>query len=400
MSAPHTPAGVEPAAQRRALWATRAQFCHLGIAVGAYGAHVPSLVRRYTLDERLLAGVMLCTTVGSLIMLFLAGRIIGRLGARHTTTVAGLGFACALAIMLVLPSGWLLVPVMMLLGAGESLFDIAVNAEGTTLELMGGRAIMSGLHAMFSVGAMIGAGVVAMLYRAEVAPAVQLAAIAVPLALALVLSARGMLPVHPAADGEAHFAWPRGVLLTIGLLILAAMMAEGVMYNWSVLYVQQELGAAPERAALAYGTFSAATALTRFAGDAVRARYAERQIVVAGALLASLAMAIVLLAAQIELALVGFAVVGVGLATIVPILYNATTRVAGVSRAAALASASSIGYVGFLLGPPVVGSIAHASSLTVALGTLVIACLILVAGSGRVPLATPVRPPHPFPLRR
>jgi MFS family permease len=137
----------------------------------------------------------------------------------------------------------------------------------------------------------------------------------------------------------------------------------------------------------------------RFAGDAVRARYAERQIVVAGALLASLAMAIVLLAAQIEVALVGFAVVGVGLATIVPILYNATTRVAGVSRAAALASASSIGYVGFLLGPPVVGSIAHASSLTVALGTLVIACLILVAGSGRVPLATPVRPPHPFPLR-
>jgi fucose permease len=398
MSAALPVADVSHAAQRRAVWSTRAQFLHLGVVVGAYGAHVPSLVRRYALDERRLAGLMLCTTVGSLIMLFLAGRIIGRLGARRTTVLAGFAFAGALGVMLVLPSAWALIPAMMVLGAGESLFDIAVNAEGTTLELLGGRAIMSGLHAMFSVGAMVGAGMVALLYRWGVAPATQLGAIAVPLAIALTVSSRGMLPVHPSDEREVHFAWPRGLLLMIGLLILAAMMAEGVMYNWSVLYVQQELGAAPERAALAYGTFSGATAVMRFAGDAVRSRWSERQVLVAGALLASLSMVVVLLAATIAVALVGFAFVGMGIATVVPILYNATTRVPGVSRAAALASASSIGYVGFLLGPPIVGSIAHATSLTTALGTLVIACLVLVAGAGRVPLGRPTRAAAPAPV--
>jgi len=172
----------------------------------------------------------------------------------------------------------------------------------------------------------------------------------------------------------------------IGLLILLGMMAEGVMYHWSVLYVQQELGAPPQRAALAYVTFAGATALMRFAGDALRARVAERHILVAGALLASGAMAAVLLVARPGVALIGFAVVGVGLATIVPILYNAATRIPGVSRAAALASASSIGYVGFLLGPPLVGGIAHATSLTWAMGTLIAASLLLVLGTRRVPL--------------
>jgi predicted MFS family arabinose efflux permease len=148
--------------------------------------------------------------------------------------------------------------------------------------------------------------------------------------------------MHPPAEaGDAHFAWPRGLLLMIGLLILSGMLAEGVMYNWSVLYVKQELGALPERAALAYVSFSGATALMRFAGDWIRARVAERTIVMVGAMVASVAMALVLLVRHEMAALIGFAFVGMGLATVVPILYNASTKVPGVSRAAAIASASS-----------------------------------------------------------
>jgi MFS family permease len=207
----------------------------------------------------------------------------------------------------------------------------------------------------------------------------------------VLLGARGMLPTHPVEEEGAHFAWPRGPLLMIGALILAAMLAEGVMYNWSVLYVQQSLGAPADRAALAYMVFSAATAAMRFAGDAVRARVAERTVLVAGAVLASVSMLGVLLLATVWSAFVGFALVGVGLATLVPILYNATTRIPGVSRAAALASASSIGYVGFLVGPPLIGGIAHATSLATALGVLVLACGVLVAGSARVPLMIPAR---------
>lgn len=159
------------------------------------------------------------------------------------------------------------------------------------------------------------------------------------------------------------------------------------MYNWSVLYVQQELGALPQRAALAYVAFSGATAAVRFAGDWIRARVAERAVVMGGALLSAVAMTSTLLVQDVTVALMGFAVVGMGLATVVPILYNAATRVPGVSRAAGIASASSIGYVGFMIGPPLVGSIAHAASLSWAMGTLVAACVVLMVGASRLPLA-------------
>ena len=164
------------------------------------------------------------------------------------------------------------------------------------------------------------------------------------------------------------------------------MLAEGVMYNWSVLYVQQELHTPQTRAALAYVAFAAATAAMRFAGDFVRTRVSERQMVRGGAVLSAVAMAVVLVFARPWIAIAGFAVVGVGLATIVPLLYNAATRVPGVSRAAAIASVSSIGYVGFMIGPPIIGGIAHLTTLSVAMATLIGAALVLFAGATRVPL--------------
>jgi MFS family permease len=376
-----------PQSLARARWSTRAQFMHLGIIAGLFGAHVPSMAARYAFNEQRIAVALLAATAGSVSMLLLAGRIIARMGARATTILAGWTFCLALMTLLQLPSPWLVYPVMCALGAGESLYDIAINAEGSVLEILGGRAVLSGFHAMFSVGAMLGAGAAAVMFRWQVPASTQLLAVGLVVAIGLSVAARGMLPVHPPAPSdEAHFAWPTGLLLMIGLLILSGMMAEGVMYNWSVLYVQQELGALPERAAMAYVSFSGATALMRFAGDWVRARVPERTIVMTGALLASVAMGFVLLARSEMAALVGFAFVGVGLATVVPILYNASTKVPGVSRAAAIASASSIGYVGFMIGPPLVGGIAHAASLSWALCTLIGASLILMVGATRIPL--------------
>ena len=370
----------------RARWATRAQFANLGFVAGVWGVHVPSVKARYALDARTLALALLATSVGSVLTLTLAGRIVGRLGARRASVIAGWGFCLALGLTLVLPGLWSLVPVLVLFGASESVFDVAINAEGTMLETLGRRAVMSGFHGMFSLGSMFGAGAAALMLRVSIAAPLQLALVGGVVAVSVVLSSRGMLEVHPGTDAEqAHFAWPRGTLLLIGMLICVGMLAEGVMYNWSVLYVQQELRAPQERAALAYVAFAGATAAMRFAGDAVRARVSERAMLVAGPLLAACAMLFVLLLARPWAAMLGFALVGVGLATVVPILYNAATRVPGVSRAAAIASVSSIGYLGFMIGPPIIGAIAHATTLTVAMGTLVVASLLLVSGARRVP---------------
>jgi MFS family permease len=374
----------------RARWATRAQFMNLGMVAGVWGVHVPSIKAHYEMDDRTLGLALLATSIGSLLTLTIAGRLVGRLGARATSVFAGWGFCVALALSLVLPSLWTLLLALVVFGASESVFDVAINSEGTTLETLSGRGVMSGFHGMFSLGAMCGAALAALMLRLAVPASTQLLSIAAVIACSVFVSSRNMLAEHPvSASAQAHFVWPRNTLLLIGLLICLGMLAEGVMYNWSVLYVTQELLAPQDRAALAYVAFAGATAATRFVGDSVRARLSERTILFAGPALSAVAMLLVLLVARPWMAMVGFALVGAGLATVVPILYNAATRVPGISRAAAIASVSSIGYVGFMIGPPIIGAVAHAATLTIAMSTLTIACGLLMLGVRRIPDAAP-----------
>ena len=138
-------------------------------------------------------------------------------------------------------------------------------------------------------------------------------------------------------------------------------------------------------AALGYATFSAAMALSRFGGDLLRSRYSEQALLRFGATVAAVAMAVVLLSANSWVAFIGFALAGAGLAPVAPILFNAATRVPGVSRAAAIASVTSIGYSGFMVGPPLIGGIAQNSSLTAALGVVVLAAAMLALGARYVP---------------
>jgi len=323
-------------------------------------------------------------------MLFFAGRIVGRHGARNAAAGAALAMAGMLASVLEHGGIAPLIVCMLVFGAAMSLFDVAINTEGSALESLGGRPVMSNLHGMFSVGGMTGAAVVAWLLGLGIAPRPQLYGICGTVALIAVLASRGMLETHAAPSDEApkaHFAWPRGLLLVLGLLIFAGMTAEGVMYDWSVLYLKQDVGLPQSRAALGYAAFSGAMALARFGGDRLRARHAERDVLRWGAGLSAIAMTVVLLSANEWVALIGFALVGAGLAPVAPILFNAATRVPGVSRAAAIASVTSIGYSGFMIGPPLIGSIATATSLTVALSLVALAAALLAIGAGRVPEA-------------
>jgi fucose permease len=216
---------------------------------------------------------------------------------------------------------------------------------------------------------------------------VQLATIGIATAVVVTLAARGMLAAHPAPAGDEpqqHFAWPRGMLLVIGLMIFAGMGAEGVMYDWCVLYLQQEVRLRQDVAAMGYAAFAAAMAAARFGGDALRKRYSERNMLRASAGVAAVAMAVVLASGDAVVSILGYALVGAGLAPVVPILFNAATRVPGVSRAAAIAAVSSIGYAGFMIGPPLIGGLAQAVSLTAAMWVVVIACALLALGARKL----------------
>jgi hypothetical protein len=190
----------------------------------------------------------------------------------------------------------LLLPAMLIFGASMSLFDIAINTEGSELESLGGRAIMSNLHGMFSVGGMTarhsspGCSTSAW-HRGCSSSAFAAASRSWP-ALRHVECSRRVSPARIRARRRTS-PGPKGLLLIIGLLIFAGMTAEGVMYDWSVLYLKQEVGMPQAQAALGYAVFSAAMALSRFGGDSLRSRYSERALLRFGASIASIAMAVV-----------------------------------------------------------------------------------------------------------
>ncbi|KTT20934.1 MFS transporter [Pseudacidovorax intermedius] len=368
-----------------ARWATRTQFFCSGFIFATWGVHIPTVKAHYGLDEASLGLAMLAAGVGALLGLARAGRWIGRHGANRVAGLAGGCYALLLALLLAMPGYAALLALLAVFGLLTSVFDVAINTEAAAIELAEGVPRMSGMHGMFSLGGMAGASSGAALLAAGWPPLAHLGTVALAMALAIGAAAWRMLPAAhtAAADGDRGGAL-RAVgkpLLVLGVLAALGLVAEGAMYDWSVLYLQQELGSPQQQAALAYASFSAAMAAARFGGDALRARMPASRLLAGSALLAAGSMTVGLLTHSPWVALAAFAGVGLGFANVVPLLFAAAARVPGVEPARGIAAVSALAYLGFMAGPPVIGLLAGASSLTIALSVVVIFALALAASA-------------------
>ena len=364
--------------------AVRAQFFVLGVMFATWGVHVPTVKGHYGLGEQALALAMLAGGVGALMALAQAGRIVGRWGPAAVSGAMGLLCCAAIAALLAWPVYGALLAVMLVFGISGSLLDVAINTEATEIEHQSGRPLMSGFHGMFSLGGMAGAGL------GSAAPALGLSVqghlfVATGLgAVVSLLASRAMLPV-PAHPGEAKhpLSLPRGPLLLLGVLASMGLIAEGAMYDWSVLFMKQERDSTASTAALAYASFSGAMAVGRFGGDWVRARLSGTALMRASGVLAAAGMALALAVPSAAVALGGFALVGLGLSNVVPVLFSAASRVPGVSSAHGIAAVSGVGYLGMMAGPPLIGLVAEHSSLTAGLVVVVVFAVFMALSARR-----------------
>ncbi|MBB3179440.1 MFS transporter [Variovorax sp. Sphag1AA] len=368
----------------RMRWASRAQFFCSGFVFATWGVHIPTVKAHYHVNEAQLGFAMLAAGVGALLGLTRASRWIGRHGARRMAAVCGCTYAVLLSGLLLAPNFLAVLALLAVFGIATSVFDVAINTEAAQLESRNGKPLMSGMHGMFSLGGMVGATTGGAAIAAGMAPQHHLTLVAAAMALTIALSSQWMLPKEATAfqTSDEGFRLPRGALAILGLLAALGLIAEGAIYDWSVLYLQQELGSAQQQAALAYGSFSAAMALARFCGDAMRARFAPAVLLRGSALLAAASMTLVLVTSNPWVALAGFAGVGIGFANVVPVLFSASARVPGVEPAQGIAAVSAAAYLGFMAGPPVIGFLAQISSLTVAL-YVVVAFAAALAASAR-----------------
>lgn len=364
--------------------ALRTQFFFLGVMFATWGVHVPTVKAHYGLGEQALALAMLAGGVGALMALAQAGRIVGRFGPRAVAATMGVLCCASVACLLAFSSYAALLVVMLGFGITGSLLDVSVNAEASEIERLAGRPLMSGFHGMFSLGGMCGASL------GGVAPALGLTPqghlfVATGLgAVAVLLASRAMLPVEPgAADEKRPLSIPRGPLLLLGVLASMGLIAEGAIYDWSVLFMKQERASEPGTAALAFASFSGAMAAGRFGGDWVRARMSGTRLMRASGVLAAAGMVLALAVPSPLVALTGFALVGLGLSNVVPVLFSAASQVPGVSSAHGIAAVSGVGYLGMMAGPPLIGLIAEHSSLTAGLVVVIVFAIFMALSAKR-----------------
>jgi MFS family permease len=361
-----------------------------GVGAGAWFARIPAVQQGLNLSAGELGAALLAVAVGALIAMPLIGWAVSRMGSRPVVTCAVLAFAGALALPPLAPSLPLLAAALLLYGIGAGSLDVSMNSQGVVVERRYGSPIMSSLHAAFSFGGMAGAALGGLAASRNIGPTPQLAVMAAVIAALGLGATRALLPASVdagAADAGPAFARPSKALLGLGVIGFCALLSEGAMSDWSAVYLRQDLATGAGLAAAGYSVFSLTMALGRLAGDWLTARLGPVALTRGGGVLSAVGLGIALLVGHPAAALVGFACVGAGMATIFPLVLSAAGRAPQGAAGPAIAAVATMGYCGFLAGPPAIGFAASIATLAVGLGIvvllgIVIAVLAPAAGAG------------------
>jgi fucose permease len=360
--------------------ATTTVFFANGAVVGTWVAQIPWVQQRFGLSKAEMGILLVAMSVAVIVAVPMVGQLIVRRGSQQLTLVGAVACALAVNLPVLAPTPVLVALGLLVLGASSALMDVSMNAHGVHVETALGRPIMSSLHAGWAFGGMIGAGFAAALAALGVDPRVAVA-IASALILATAVTAALRVGGGSVAEGDEApgFILPSRSVLLLAVLCLLVMVTEGAMGDWSGLYLRQDLGSPTAVAALAYAFFTAGMTTGRVVGDRVNRAIGPVRLLRLGALLTALPLATLLLIGIPGVALAGLFVIGLGVANGVPLMFSAAGRQPDTPSGVGIAAVSSMGSIGFLLGPPIIGFLAQAISLPWALGILVLGAAAVFA---------------------
>ncbi|MFM0033271.1 MFS transporter [Paraburkholderia strydomiana] len=364
--------------------ATVGVFLANGFGIGAWAVEVPRIKESLALSDTSLGIALFAFALGAIVAMPLAGQLAPRFGSGRATALLGAAFVIALPLPAFAPSLAVLCLVLFALGAANGALDVSMNGHASTIETQWRAPIMSSFHAAWSAGGLLGAATGAMLQKGGVGVIGGLLApdafIAVLIVSAATLALRDLGP--RAAAASSGFAWPSGGVMKLAMLAFLCMLVEGAVADWSAVYLRSTLNQEASVAAIGYSAFAFSMAACRIVGDVSVRRFGSSRVVALGGLVAVAGLALVLSLPTVLTACVGFAMVGVGLANIVPVIFSAAGR-STVTPATGVSMAATAGYAGFLVGPPLIGLGAGVLGLRVALCVLLMATLIVCLLGGK-----------------
>jgi MFS family permease len=361
-------------------------FAAFGAYWGAWGVLVPDIKEQVDASVTELGIAFLALAFAALPAMLVTGRIVDRVGPRIMPVTLVL-FGLAAVLPGLAGSVWQLTLALIFVGLTTGAVDVVINVAATNVETSGGPRVMQVAHALFSAGFLVAAIAVGVARGAGAEPLQVLAGIAV-LVLVSALFNRGY-PASPRREAPPRPALSRR-LVVLGLLAGLAFMIEGGIENWSALYLETDLDASPAVSGLGPGCFAAAMVGGRLLGQWLELRVGDRRLLSVGALAGSVGLLLAAVAPTIPLALVGFAIGGAGVSLAAPTLFGAAGRGASdAERGSAVASVTTISYLGFLVGPPLIGAVSGATDLRVGIGLLSGIALVLAVTASAARRALP-----------
>jgi MFS family permease len=359
---------------RAARRAVLAIFGINGFALSSWFPHIPAVQRKLDLSNGTLGLALLGTAIGALAATTASGWVIARVGSRRATLTSVLALCATLPLPGLAPDLPLLVLSLVLLGATNGILDVAMNTQAVAIEQHYRRPIMSTFHGVFSLGGLISSALAVAIVARGVGTVAHLVVAAIVLGTAAFGASRWLLP-DEGERGGAHgpvFARPSGPLIAFGVVAFCALLGEGAMADWSAVYLRNALDTGAGYAAAGYAVFSLTMTLGRLTGDRLTARLGPATLVRTGGAVVAIGLGFALSLGRPAAGLVGFACVGAGLSFVFPIVLSAAGRVRGVPAGTALAAVTTVGYTGFLAGPPLIGFAAQFTSLRLALGIVAV----------------------------
>ncbi|MGK6323408.1 MFS transporter [Sphingomonas sp. DT-51] len=370
--------------------ATRLAFLVSGFGLACWAPLVPFAKTRMAIDDAGLGLLLLCLGLGSVAAMQLAGPLIARHGARPAVLIGGAGEALLLPLLAVAPGTATMAVALLLFGASLGVIEVGMNVHAVEVERRAARPLMSGFHALFSVGGFAGATLLTACLSAAVDPLLGAVA-AAALMIAALLFAAPRLIVTPTAQSTPLFVFPRGIVTVLAILAAITFLTEGAILDWGALLLSDRGLLPVAQAGLGYSVFAVAMTAGRLTGDAIVARAGDRRTMLWGGVIAIGGYATLLLAPAAPLALFGMLLIGLGASNTVPIIFRQAGRQRVMPAGLAIASVTTIGYAGVLAAPAGIGFVAHVTGLRAAFWALTALLCLVPLGARRATAAETLR---------
>ncbi|WKN43418.1 MFS transporter [Tunicatimonas pelagia] len=340
-----------------------------GAGFASWVPHIPMIRERFELSESELGLTLLIIAIGAIIAMPLAGGIIEKLGSKRVISFASIGFCLLLSVLLLMPDYFSLGALLFLFGMVNGSMDVAMNAHGVLVEQKYQQPIMSSFHGLFSSGGLVGAGLASAFLAMGFTPAQHMLIMLSTLFVLVLIALKFLLPSENRSKNtpnkrEPLLAFPSQTLVWyLALLGFFILMVEGAMADWTAIHIMDLPNATASLAAMGFAGFSFTMAIGRLLGDKIVRVVGRSRVLRFGSVIAALGLLLVVLIPEVGGAVIGFGLVGVGLANVVPIIFSSAGYANPDAPGRGIAAVTTMGYFGFLIGPPLIGFIAEGISL-------------------------------------